>query len=532
MACGERSNSPSSLESDAGSRDASMDAPSDAAELDAAAEPDATEPDAAESDAETPHEDELDPGAPLFRSGTRLRARVFQHAQEPVAYEGLYDSELGVDCRFRHAEDRHVYCLPDVSSTLEGYPIYADANCTQLATLERAACQEAPRFHLLQEYACDGRTRVFNVSPNGSNTWYEPNARGACVAQTDPGRRAFPLTEEVPLSRFVHAELKRTRKSLEGEALVREIWAGSDGSLATRGAASVSHGACEPSSVLDPTDHTAPLRCVPELRAHRANQTFFADATCTEPAAYTTPVAETCETPELVLDLAPEGKNCQIGGRPKQLFRTQKKLLAAYTVDYDLACVAAEHPELSGFSYFAIGADFPTHTLPEVSLGAVGEGRVKPLLWQNQAGQPLAQVLSAVGNASPLLWDDTLETRCEPLLFKGKWLCAPPHALVAYEDAQCERPLLEVFEAEDCPLDTPTLVSIRGEFEFTCSESAAVTSLAVYRLGEEMPVPATRHVRINDQCQQANTQAFVARYFALGERLALESLAKLEERAE
>jgi hypothetical protein len=65
---------------------------------------------------------------PIFRSGSRLRARIATGGGGASAFGGFFDSELHVPCGFALADDGEYRCLPEVA---DGRIRFLDAECTQ-----------------------------------------------------------------------------------------------------------------------------------------------------------------------------------------------------------------------------------------------------------------------------------------------------------------------------------------------------------------------------------------------------------------
>jgi hypothetical protein len=77
--------------------------------------------------------------AALYKSGSRIKARVSRTADGAQAFGGWYDSERGADCMFLPAADGRVRCLPSLASG--GH--FADPSCTQ-ALVYFYSCARAP----------------------------------------------------------------------------------------------------------------------------------------------------------------------------------------------------------------------------------------------------------------------------------------------------------------------------------------------------------------------------------------------------
>lgn len=64
----------------------------------------------------------------LYKSGTRIRARVGSTTDGAQMWMGWHDTDLDIDCAFRNTSDGRMRCVPTVTGWV---PIFLDAGCTQ-----------------------------------------------------------------------------------------------------------------------------------------------------------------------------------------------------------------------------------------------------------------------------------------------------------------------------------------------------------------------------------------------------------------
>lgn len=456
----------------------------------------------------------------LDRSGSRLRARRIWSGDHAVATVDVEDAQLDVPCMFRRAPDGAMYCMPLTGETYAAQPPqYADASCSTGAIVYSDGCGAPGAFHALTRVGCVATTRVYHVQESSATTWYSQEG-DACVAHALlPGQRLWTFGAELQPQQLV----KMQSEVLGSGALQREVLVGTDGSRFTRGAYDASLGACDPLLLAAPDD----VRCVPRERAFHGEDSLFADAVCSTSAAYAARVAGECSAPKIVLRTSDEGPTCQIGGRPVNLFHAGEALATAYQHDEQGLCQSSEESALPQLSFYRVGTSRSADDLTRVHAAIVGSGRIRRFVWEAEQGKPLSPVLAEESN-QPVLFDAQLGVRCEALRVGDEWLCAPPRALVSYANATCTTALLEVFEGGACPVETPTVYSVRGAISYQCGQAGPHQSISLLQPGAAVAAPAQRYVIFQGQCVPANSPAIKARYFMIGKQLPESTLARLQ----
>jgi hypothetical protein len=218
---------------------------------------------------------------------------------------------------------------------------------------------------------------------------------------------------------------------------------------------------------------------------------------------------------------------CQAGGRQSALYQLGAALPNPFERELVHGqCVPGSPSSLAAFSFFELGTPTDPGELPPLKIGLLGTGRIRAYAWHNQAEQALGYVTPV--NAQPLLFDSELDVPCSPITVGDEVVCAPPMASVVYGDDRCEEPLLEVYEADACPLAAPMVFSSRDSLEYTCGEPGSHASVEVYRAGAPTAAPATRHIRFEGGCFEASSPLIFGRYLELGEELPATRLARLE----
>jgi len=132
----------------------------------------------------------------LYKSGTRLKARVLETGDGAQQFLGWFDSELGVKCEFATAPDGKTRCLPRRHVRPEGL-FYLDQDCSRepiifdihknlcgepeyvLVEVPEAVCPKAPiSLWFIRDVVLDPEKVYFRESgqcgeiPRPSGKWY------------------------------------------------------------------------------------------------------------------------------------------------------------------------------------------------------------------------------------------------------------------------------------------------------------------------------------------------------------------------
>ena len=159
--------------------------------------------------------------ARLYKSGSRIKAKVVFTPGGAQSFAGWYDTKLDVDCRFRTASDGKNRCLPVLSLYVNSY--YGDLTCSQkpLALLSDANYVGAyngkvPKWIVWSQgnvddngCALSATTRYFHTGPEYTGDVYTGTS-GAChkIKSGLNCYRFFTLGKEVPLTTFQEAREK------------------------------------------------------------------------------------------------------------------------------------------------------------------------------------------------------------------------------------------------------------------------------------------------------------------------------------
>ncbi len=473
-------------------------------------------PDSGEADGGDAGDVQEDPGMALpefFRSGSRLHAQVLRAEDGTEIFSRFFDLLLGVTCSFRSAGDGETYCMPDVQESFTPrFDAYLDADCSRPARVEFGACSEEPRFQLLTERGCRPTTRVLRLNPESQGqTWYSLEGSECTPHERLPGQHLYPLGEEVPTSELVYA----SRELLQGSQLVQERLIGSDGSFLTMGPYDREQGRCGPLRVGEPDD----VRCVPlAKRAFDAGEHWFADAACQVRVSFSYRVEPQCESPDVAAKFDLNSLGCRVGGRHALLHALGDPVPQPYERTITDACDPAPASSLATFSFFTMRGAADLGVYPELRAGVMGAGRLRPQVWRSSEEHVLG-IVTEEEDGAPVLYDSALDVNCTPVATVDGVLCAPPQATIVYRDADCQDGVLEVYEAEACPLATGKLFSVRSGREYACGEATPFSSVQAYRAGAPVSAPAHRRVRFQGTCVLADSPIVQARYLELGDPL-------------
>jgi hypothetical protein len=114
-----------------------------------------------------------------LKGGSRLRAKWVKGTDGSEIAAGLFDTQLGVDCRFGEAEDGKTRCLPAETAKhywpdMPGYSvpinIFLDSGCTQRAAAS-SLCAPPLRYARFSD-TCGSRDRIAPVTEVQVNTYY------------------------------------------------------------------------------------------------------------------------------------------------------------------------------------------------------------------------------------------------------------------------------------------------------------------------------------------------------------------------
>lgn len=143
----------------------------------------------------------------LYKSGSRIRARVGRTTDGAQEFIGWFDSQRNEDCDFQNQRDGKRRCLPRLVASAT---YFADPQCT--APLANGpVCGSAPKYAWSPEAPlnCSDVPKLLAVGPEHSGRLYHKGTDG-CVALSESGEqnwravyRTFSVGAAVPLTEFV-----------------------------------------------------------------------------------------------------------------------------------------------------------------------------------------------------------------------------------------------------------------------------------------------------------------------------------------
>lgn len=124
----------------------------------------------------------------LYKSGSRIKARVLRTADGAQAFVGWRDTQFDVNCIFAQAADLTTRCLPFGDAWVGAY--FSDSSCsTYLAHRIRspAGCTKpAPAFATEQLNTCPIVYRALRIGTATTPVTVYTNTSGTCVAVAPP----------------------------------------------------------------------------------------------------------------------------------------------------------------------------------------------------------------------------------------------------------------------------------------------------------------------------------------------------------
>jgi len=213
-----------------------------------------------------------DPGAvALYRSGSRLKARVWSAEGGAKLFTGFSDTTLGVECAPGDAADGKVRCLPIETTRV----FFVDASCTQPAALG-GPCS-TPKYARLAD-PC-GQSEIFEVGAKlEAAQAFNKDASGGCLpAGNQVGLHAVTKLDPAKLVELTPSE------AAVGPLTVTQAKSSDGASAVTKLAITASRESCNVQP-LSPGEAAGPEACVPAAIGFAAEGPFV-DAACTTPAA-------------------------------------------------------------------------------------------------------------------------------------------------------------------------------------------------------------------------------------------------------
>lgn len=445
---------------------------------------------------------------PMFRSGSRLRARALDGDGDAVAFIGFRDMELARDCEFVLAGDGERRCLP---VAVDGSIYYLDSACTQPVFRQSAGseCKASVGPYAKQtieangECARDHRTRVYDVGA--------PRADGFVYAAKGSECNAFGMLDCLhAVAEIEPARFARGRIATESNPGFAIDWIESDdGSRAI--------------AALRDTIHDLECSVQPQLRPEvclpvPSEQVLggsledigdlFSGQNCSAPMAALDLARDAC-TPAAITLLRQKTVCGTFTLMPYELGAAVGTGFART----DSGCAAFKPAE--GQHLYSIGDPLDEQTRPALRLARGGSERLAVRYYATADGVPVQY--------DPLLfYDRDLAAPCEPqAMSDGTLRCVPGGATVAtdpagpFADADCSDLLVAV------PLaNLPNACGLMPEYARRLDPATTMLA-AVHNLEPKLRTPPdTVYFFVNGACSARKPRPSVA-YQRLGNQLQL-----------
>jgi hypothetical protein len=308
----------------------------------------------------------------LWKSGSRLRARVVTADGGLRVFRSFFDTELGVDCSFRQDENGTWRCLPGVYSLR-----YADAGCsTQIIVADRCSPRAFGSVDVtppVDPSSCEPPQDVRyalvaagSPVPAGDAAVFTKSGETCHEAALQDGHVVLSLGERLDPARAVEAAVHVVERS---NGLSARVFEAADGAFFVGDVLAPDERPCAwPYGEFDGIRH-----CVssPPLTAGEGDaETFpyFADADCTQPAA--SPDQE-CAGPSVV-----EYFSIRSECPATAVLRAAGEPLSSPYELRDGACLPSTKKDL-----FAVGGPPDFSGAPAVEERYVGSGAVQFKIW-------------------------------------------------------------------------------------------------------------------------------------------------------
>lgn len=468
--------------------------------------------DSSSSDA-TDHHGTPDSGAAnegLYRSGTRLHARVYDGGDGAVRFEGWSDTKLNISCAFHRADDGKLRCVPEKSPLAE--IVYLDAACTQPVGLRR--CDSVAEYLAVEgsQSACDAADNPYTMYHLGATVAKVPvfNKLGAntCVPG-DPmpdGAELRSLTA-VPAGMFVAAI---PTEQARADGLSVRVLTADDGARETVAIIDTDlHTDCTPRR-----DNLGLLRCAPVVTAI-AGGPFFEDASCTKPLLADVSAKAGCPAPAFAADSS-SGSAC---GESLGAIRVGPKV-ASSTVFQEVAGACGQAAFLPpDWAFYEKGTSIPPGSMHKLDESKLGKGRLRtPVLLSDQ--HLLAQGRGFV--------DTVRGETCVPREIGGVLRCLPDGAVQFdfFEDDQCTVPLAAVPRVPGCSTPAPKVgVIAMSPPDPMCASPMVVDR--VYEIGGAWTGPTVYTRSGGTACTALDTASLPVDIYSVGAEIPATDLAQV-----
>ncbi len=377
----------------------------------------------------------------IYRSGSRLRARILDAGEGAVRFVGWTDDKLHEACAFHRADDGKVRCVPEIS---QGASIaYLDAACTQPVGVRKCGSQASFLAVKSQEEACNPDDTPYSVYRMGASVAAAPTFSklgNTCLPDgpAGPGVELLAVSQ-VPAATFASALV--TEETRAGGLMVR-VLRGEDGSRETVAMRDADrHVDC--GAQMDPNGQ---LRCAPEATAIGSGS-FFEDASCTVPLLADISSKPGCPAP--LFAASSSGDACGDGGGAIEVGKKVSTADVYQSAAGACSQVAFLPPD---WAFYETGAAVEASSLPKLGEQQLGKGRVRVPVYAGTDKRLLVQGRGFI--------DTERDQPCVVRPFAdGELRCVPEDVerFDLYADDACTEPLAAVPVVPGCVKPPPTV---------------------------------------------------------------------------
>jgi len=436
-----------------------------------------------------------DDGLPLFESGERLRARLWDGGDGAQIFIGWYDTELETECYAIRLADGQIRCTPRWGHA----GTFGDPECTQLVYDLPPGCVDTPDYSLAPVLdgwcAAEGlpRHELYEIEERLADgpTFYLDADGGCHQSSSETVRYAL-----VPGDASAFVTFSESVVEYDDRVGVK-LLSGKDGSHQVYQAIDLESGYGCGAWYQDPV-----TMCVPPVGLGIRDDLYTDEA---------------CDDAGVAVDYQ-SGQGCE----PQYAFTSDALFslgdsLPASSISQESAG-SCEPWESFGATAYEVGGPLPEGTFPSVQLGAIGSGRLSLPTMETLDGKLL--VAGAVYG-----WDDAELGKCYPRrTTQGDLRCSPADGGTDvgryWTDAACSG---QTLHREGAPEIEAAGTLRRVYIEQECGERLVDH---VMEIGAEYSGPVYRYDSEDDSCTSVDGDP--ARFFEHGEALPTTILAPVD----
>jgi hypothetical protein len=363
-------------------------------------------------------------GVADHRSGTRLKAIVFQAQGGAMLLKEWFDTKLGTKCQWARGNGSRFFCFPQVRAFN-----FSDESCTRPAA-EAAPGLLAPTVAAVPFNGLTCVTpqalRVSTRVVQGYSKSYRADGTIACEPLN--GTKVYESDGELPLTELVGADIIRERRG----ALAVDVLRSDDGAQHARLVVDEKLGFRCALSVFDQPNPRPHPQCTPDVfyQTLRVNNSTFEDGSCAAPTAY-----RNSPGMPLLSFLTPEFCDESIGVALTPSDRKYRKVTGPYlgplfsnSTGSCLPLVGSRPPQ------FSVGSVLDDTAFVTYRRTLVGGGRLRTVALASPTGEALRD--------EPFFVDTALDNApCVPLAVGNVQRCVPIQWLsFQFADENCRIP--------------------------------------------------------------------------------------------